>query len=156
MRLIRSAALLALAWPAVAAAQPQRTLLPCGEVSAGLTQLALGANNEGVRSYYEGRVTLLRLDYVEPACCSWGVAVLIPDGNGETEPAGTACWAKWGYAGVDIQGTTSRYDPVEGLTLTIPTLDYDHDTGGTRPGTPIRLQINVGEGSIGDVSEGTE
>src|SRR5688572_4427394 len=117
MRLIRLAVLAVLAWPAIAAAQPQRTLLPCSEVSAGLTQLALGANNEGVRSFYEGRVTLLELDYVEPACCSWGVAVLMPDGNGESEPAGTACWAIWGYSGVDVQAATSLYNPVEGLTL---------------------------------------
>ena len=156
MRLIRLAALAALAWPTAAAAQQQRTLLPCSEVSAGLTQLALGANEEGVRSFYEGRVTLLQLDYVEPACCSWGVAVLMPDGDGETEPAGTACWAIWGYAAVDLQRATSRYDPVEGLTLTIPTLDYDHDTGGTRPGAPIRLRIDVGEGTSGDVSAGAE
>ena len=156
MRMIRLAALAALAWPAAAVAQPQRSLLPCAEVSAGLTQLALGANEEGVRSFYDGRVTLLLLDYVEPACCSWGVAVLMPDGDGETEPAGTACWAIWGYAGVDLQAATSRYDPAEGLTLAIPTLDYDHDSGGTRPGAPIRLQINLSEGGISQLVMGSE
>ena len=156
MRPIRLAALAILAWPAAASAQPQRTLLPCAEVSAGLTQLALGPNNEGVRSFYEGRVTLLALDYVEPACCSSGVAVLLPDGNGEIEPAGTACWATWGYAGVDLQAATSNYNPVEGLRLVIPTLDYDHDTGGTRPGAPIRLQINLSEGGISELVFGSE
>ena len=155
LRTIRLAAFAALAFPAMAAAQPaQRALTPCDEASAGLAQLAPGAGNEGVRSFYEGRVTLLRLDYVEPACCAWGVAVLMPDGDGETEPAGTACWATWGYAGVDLQATTSRYDPAEGLTLTIPTRAYDHDTGGTRAGEPIRLRINASGGTIVDLGAG--
>jgi hypothetical protein len=154
MRIIRLAAFAALAWPAAATAQPQRALMPCTDASAGLTQLALGETHDGVRSFYEGRVTLLRLDYVEPACCSWGVAVLMPDGDGETEPAGTACWATWGYAGVDLQGATSHYDPAEGLTLTIPTRAYDHDTGGTLPGAPIRLRISLSAGTIVDLGAG--
>ena len=155
MRAFRLAALAALANSHVAAAQPDsRTLAPCDQASAGLAQLALGADNEGVRSYYEGRVTLLRLDYVEPACCAWGVAVLMPDGDGEAEPAGTACWAIWGYAGVDLQAAQSRYDPADGLTLIIPTREYDHDTGGTLPGAPIRLRIDAGAGTIVDLGAG--
>ncbi|NNC72135.1 MAG: hypothetical protein HKN78_04580, partial [Sphingomonadaceae bacterium] len=95
--------------------------------------------------------TVMRLDTEEPAAASFGVAVVFPDGNGDLGPVGLACWLNWGFGFVDVAATQSAYDPAQGLTLTIPTGRYDPETGGTRPGAPIRWLINLAQGSITDL-----
>ena len=140
-------ALAILAWPALAAGQ-ERRLVDCDAIELGPESIVAGADLSGVRTYYQGRVTLYLLDRVEPACCSWGVAIVMPAAPSDGEPESLTCWAVSGYAGVDLRRATSRYDPRQGLLLSIPTRDYDHDTGGTRPGAPLRLRIDAGRGTI--------
>lgn len=148
-RLTKIAALAALAWPAMAAAQTPSGLVPCQDhFAGGLAALSLGENNANVRHFYNGMVTLLLLDTEEPAAASYGFAVLMPSGDGEEEPAFMTCWLNWGFTYVDTAAATSRYDPAEGLTLTIPVLMYDHETGMGREAPPVRLLINAGQGTI--------
>ena len=141
MRLGMLAALAAFAWPAAAGAQ-DRTLVECGALELDLRSAAVGADLSGVRSFYRGDVTLFLIDRVEPACCSLGVAVVMPE-QVEEGPGDVQCWAVSGYAGVDVRGATARYDAARGLMLTIPVQDYEPETGGTRRGEPIRLRIDA-------------
>lgn len=157
MKLCRIIALvLALGWTAGAGAQaPMRSLVPCEQLSLGLESVAVGADLSGVRTYYEGSVALMVLDLVEPACCAFGLAIVMPAPPQGDEPVGMTCWTKWGYAGVDLAAARSQYDPASGLSLTIPTLDYDNETGATRAGPPIRLRIDAGRGTIVDLDAQT-
>ena len=143
MRLRMLAALAALAWPAAAAAQePFRALVDCDRLELDLRSTAVGADLGGVRSFYQGNVTLFLIDRVEPACCALGVALVMPE-QVEEGPGDVQCWAVTGYAGVDVRGAAARYDATEGLTLTIPVQDYEPETGATRRGEPIRLRIDA-------------
>jgi len=152
MKIIGWTALAALAWPAAAGAQ-RSELYSCEEAGVDLTSVSVGADLGGVRSFYEGRVTLFALDTVEPACCASGVAVVMPAEPHGDEPVGYACWAIKGVAAVDLRSARSSYDPRRGLTLTIPARDYDADTGATISGEPIRLRIDAGRGTISDIGE---
>src|SRR5688572_28862682 len=108
MRLGMLAALAAFAWPAAADAQ-DRTLVECGALELDLRSAAIGADLSGVRSFYRGGVTLFLIDRVEPACCSLGVAVVMPE-QVEEGPGDVQCWAVSGYAGVDVRGASAHYD----------------------------------------------
>jgi hypothetical protein len=127
-----SIALAALAWPAAAPAQTSE-LHRCDEAYVGLQDVAVGADLSGVRTFYQGNVTLFALDTVEPACCPAGVAIVMPAEPRGNEPVGFTCWAIKGLAAVDLRAARSSYDPRRGLTLTIPTRGYDPDTGATIP-----------------------
>ena len=152
MRVRAFLVLAALGWPAATAAQETfRALTSCDRIELGLESVAVGADLSGVRSYYQGRVTLFAIDRVEPACCAFGVAIVMPDEPSAEAPEGMRCWAKWGFAGVDLRRAQARYDRGRGLTLTIPTREYDPETGGTSPGAPIRLRIDAGRGTIVDL-----
>ncbi len=142
----------ALAWSGTAAAQePFRALARCERIELGLESVAVGSDLSGVRTFHEGRVTLFVIDRVEPACCAFGVAIVMPAETSADEPESMSCWVKWGYAGVDLRRAQATYDPRRGLTLTIPARDYDPETGATARGAPIRLRLDVGRGTIVDL-----
>ncbi len=142
----------ALTWSGAAAAQePFRALVRCERIELGLESVAAGGDLSGVRTFHEGRVTLFAVDRVEPACCAFGVAIVMPSEPNADEPEGLSCWVKWGYAGVDLRRAQARYDPRQGLSLSIPTREYEPDTGGTSGGAPIRLRIDIGRGTIVDL-----
>jgi hypothetical protein len=146
-------ALAAAAWPASAPAQgPWRALDRCDALDVRLDSVSVGADLSGVRTFYDGQVTLLLVDQSEPACCSYGIAIIMPAEPRADEPGGMRCWAKWGFAGIDLRGARSTYDPRQGLTLAIPTLDYDPETGASGRGEPIRLRIDAGRGTIVDLA----
>jgi hypothetical protein len=147
MTMIRTAALLAsLSLPAAAHAQPTG-FVPCEENSpASLNNLWVGENGEGIRTFYEGSVTLLRIDTIEPAAASSGVIVMMWIGQ-DLSDIERLCWVNSGHGLVDIDGTQSSYHPAEGLTLTIPTSRTNHDNGD-RIDEAIRFRLNVGAGTL--------
>ncbi len=151
MRIRSLVALALLACPAAGLAQTSE-LFPCDEAGVGLESVAVGADLSGVRNFYRGNVTLFALDTIEPACCSAGIAIVMPAEPHGNEPVGFACWAIKGLAAVDLGAARSSYDPRRGLTLTIPTRGYDPETGATIPGEPIRLRIDAARGTIVDLS----
>ena len=140
----------ALAWPAMASGQAGGGLRTCDDAGVDLTSLAVDERS-GVRTFYQGMVTLLALDTEEPAAAPAGIAIVMPAEPVENEPPFMACWALTGFAGVNVEGAQSRYDPAEGLTLTIPTSTYDPEGDRTVPGRPIRLRIDAGRGTIVDL-----
>jgi hypothetical protein len=119
----------------------------CEELGVGLTSLSVGERS-GVRTFYQGMVTLLALDTEEPAAAPAGIAVIMPDVPVENEPPATACWATIGYGGVDVDGARASYDPASGLTLTVATTVYDGEHDRSVAGPPIRLRIDANRGTI--------
>jgi len=139
------AVLLLLALPAPALAAELRD---CDQAEIGIASVSPGPGNTNIRHFYEGRVTMLLLDREEPACCAFGVAFLLPSGDGREEPAFVQCQAVIGFAGLDVAGAHSAYDPARGLTLTIPAREYVPDTGGSREIAPLVVTIDMGAGTI--------
>ena len=144
------AAAVALAWGHAAMAQPSG-LRSCEDAGLGLESVAVGEDRSGVRTFYQGNVTLLVVDMVEPACCAFGVAIVMPAPPQSDEPVGMSCWAVTGYPGVDLQGARAQYDARRGLMLTIPAQRYVADSGVLVAGDPIRLRIDAGRGLIEDL-----
>lgn len=144
MTIIRTAALLAaLSLPAAAQAQPSG-FAPCD--GDELTLLQIGEDGEGIRSFYDGSVTLLRIDTIEPAAASGGLVVMMWTGS-DLSDIDRLCWVNTGHGLVDIDATQSSYDPAEGLTLTIPTARIDQSSGQRIDGA-IRFRLNVGAGTL--------
>lgn len=120
--------------------------VPCEEHwSARLTTLYVGADGEGIRSFYDGAVTLLRIDTEEPAAASSGVIVMMWTGS-ELADIERHCWVNWGHGLVQVDDTQSSYDPADGLTLTIPTSRYD-EMGEQSVGS-IRFRLNAATGTL--------
>ena len=138
----------ALASPAAAAGSGLR---PCDDVGVGLWAVVPGANNRGIRSFYDGQVTLFELDTIEPAAAPAGVAVVIPDVPDVEGIPTPQCWAVINFSSVDVAAARARYDPRQGLTLTIPTWRYDEESSRSVPAEPIRLRIDAGRGTIVEV-----
>lgn len=143
---MRSLAMLLLgALPAPALAVELRD---CDQAEIGIASVSPGPGNANIRQFYEGSVTMLLLDQEEPACCAFGVAFLLPSGDGRDEPVFVQCRAVIGYAGLDVAGARAAYDPARGLTLTIPAREYIPDTGGSRETAPLVVTIDAGVGTI--------
>ena len=141
---------LAFAWPAAANAQTGG-LMDCDDAGADLISLAADEHGHGIRSFYQGQVTLFELNTEEPAAAPAGIAVVMPHAPVENEPLYTACWAMVGYGRVDIAAARSSYDSSSGLTLIIPTMAYDADRNRYVAAPPIRLRINATRGTIVDL-----
>lgn len=147
MTAMRTATLLAaLALPM--AAQAQSTGFEDCENAwpAQLQNLAIGENGEGIRTFYDGAVTLMQIDTIEPAAASGGVIVMMWTGSdlGDLE---RLCWVTAGHGGVDVEATAARYDPAEGLTLAVPTRTYSPDDGRLTEGA-IRFRLDAGAGTL--------
>jgi len=143
MTMIRTAALLAaLSLPAAAQAQPTG-FAPCE--GSELYQLQIGEDGEGIRTFYEGSVTLLRIDTIEPAAASGGVVVMMWTGS-DLSDIDRSCWVNTGHGLIDIDATESSYNPAEGLTLSIPTSRYD-DIGELAVAS-IRFRLDVNAGTL--------
>ena len=143
--LILSAA--AMAAPATAAGSG---LQPCEDLGVGLWAVVAGADRGGIRTYYDGQVTVFELDTVEPAAAPAGVAFVIPDRPDVEGIPSPQCWAIINYTAVEVRRAQARYDPTAGLTLTIPAQGYDGERA--IPAPPIRVRINVGQGTIVDLN----
>ncbi len=138
---------IALLWATAADAQP-RAPGTCEEVGAGLWSIDTGENGEGVRSFYNGQVTVIALNLVEPAAAPGGVAIVMPEPLNAEEPTGPECWAFVGYDRVDVAGARSDYDPAHGLILTFPTWRFDEERQDSVPAPPLRVRIDVGQGTV--------
>jgi len=126
-----------------AATAHAQDLRSCKDAGVDLQTLAIGPNGEGIRTYYEGAAMLLALDLVEPAAASAGFALLLADYE---MPGASICFAATGFSGLDIDKATAKYDPKIGVTVSIPAMDYNPDTGASEPGKPLILVIKGTKG----------
>ncbi|RED16624.1 hypothetical protein [Parasphingopyxis lamellibrachiae] len=147
MTMIRTAALLAaLSLPIAAEAQPTGFDDCENAWPAQLENLAIGENGEGIRTFYDGAVTLLQIDTIEPAAASGGFVVMMWTGS-ELSDLDRLCWVTAGHGGIDVDATTSSYDPAEGLTLSVPTSRHSQEDGSLIEGA-IRFRLNVDAGTL--------
>ena len=121
-----------------------KLLKPCEEANVSLHDLAIGGDGKGVKTYYEGNVLMVQIDQVEPAAMSSGVVILAmtPD----AEMGERICMAATNFSYLDLDKAKSFYDRGNGLTVSIPAMDYDGM--GSVPGKPLIVKINLGKGEI--------
>ncbi len=124
--------------------QEPKLLKPCEEANVSLHDLAIGGDGKGVKTYYQGNVLMVQIDQVEPAAMSSGVVILAmaPD----SEMGERLCMAATNFSYLDLDKAKSFYDRGNGLTVSIPAMDYDGM--GSVPGKPLIVKINLGKGEI--------
>ena len=116
----------------------------CRDAGIGLESIA-GPVEKAHLSLYDGKVDAYNVDTVEPACCSSGVAVVLP---AKDDPSGGfECLAVVGLASVDVTAAKRSYDKAKGLLLVMPTRRGNAD-GEPVEGAPLKLRINLGEGTV--------
>jgi hypothetical protein len=94
---------------------------------------------------YEGQVTVYNIDQIEPACCSKGIAVVLPDR--EDPLGGSACTAIVGFASADATKAKRSYDANRGVLLEMATQAFDADSR-LRPGPALKLRIHLGRSKV--------
>ncbi len=125
---------------------PADILQSCGAANVGLHDLAISGSGGGVRSFYEGQALVVAIDQVEPAAASAGLVILLFDPTAELT-GDRICYAATGFTGLDLDKAKSSYSPTTGVTLSIPAMDYDHETGTSKPGKPLIVTINAATGT---------
>jgi hypothetical protein len=106
------------------------------------------------KEYAQGAIRVFAVDtYGEPVCCSAHLIVYVP----EQEGPGAACFhvsadsdnddARRGFSSVNLGAAKARYEPGEGLTLTVPVEYYDaeHDRNS---GGSVSFVINQAKVSV--------
>lgn len=121
-------------------------LSACKDTNIGLRDLAISAQGNGVRSFYEGAVLVLMVDTIEPAAAAAGVVVLLIDP--QSELGDRNCFAATGFSGLDLDAAKSSYSPATGVILSIPAMTYDQDVGFSKPGKPLILTMNAATGLV--------
>lgn len=116
------------------------TLKDCKEAHVGLTELMVPVTKYS-RNFLNNKVQVYTIDQIEPACCSIGLAIVIPDETAEL--VGLAkCFTVTHLNGVDIQKARTETDSSGRLLLVVPTSVYD-GTGHGKPGKPLKLRIDL-------------
>jgi len=102
----------------------------------------------GIRSFANGAIRVFGLDTIEPVCCWAHLMVEYPQ-PGEPYPACVLISGEGGagFAGLDMANLTARYDPAEGLTVTVPAGRYDPQTGASLM-SPMDVTINQATGAV--------
>lgn len=116
----------------------------CYDIGLGPENVVVSDTGATHRNFYEGQVMFLLIDTIEPAAAAYGVAVIYPD----PENGMPVCQAAVGYSGIDLMAATSTYDPSTGLTVTMPTKSYDHETGSSVPGDALVIKVNLATGLL--------
>ncbi len=122
------------------------SLKSCKAANVGLRDLAINAQGSGVRSFYEGAALVLQVDQIEPAAASAGIVVLLIDP--QSELGDRNCYAATGFNGLNLDNAKSSYAPSTGVTLRIPAMNYDAETGTSKPGRALVLTINAATGTV--------
>ncbi len=111
----------------------------CEEAGTGLASLVEPIEANHLR-LYDGKASVFNVDTIEPACCSSGVAVVIPDNSDPS--GGSLCMAVIGLGSVDVVRAKRTYDPARGLLLEMKTQEFD-GASGLRTGPVLRLRLDL-------------
>lgn len=106
---------------------------------------------ENSRTFYDGRVRVVAIDTVEPACCWAHLVLLLPPPEREMEYRQCVVVNQgggMGFAGLRFDELAASYDPKTGLTISFPYALYDPETGGTRPWRSGQVRINLATGEV--------
>jgi hypothetical protein len=132
--------ILGLSSPALSDAE----LRPCDEAGIGLTTLVQPVASNQI-ALYEGKVILYNVDTIEPACCSAGLAVVLPD---KDDPlGGSQCFAVIGLGAVDVTTARRSYDPARGLLVELATSTIG-ENGERILGETLHLRINLADTTV--------
>ena len=134
-------ALSTLALTLTAKAAPINELKSCEEAHFGLTEI-LAPSADTYRAFYNNQVNVYAVDTIEPACCSQGLAIVIPDQTAELGGV-SKCFAIGHLSGVSVKGAKSSYDAVRGLLIAFPVKSYDPETGATKPAGLLKVRVNL-------------
>lgn len=105
---------------------------------------------KNTRAYYNGQVRVALMDTGgEPVCCSVQLLILAPDKN--DEQGGRMCrligsTEALGFAGIDFDRLTTRYDAGRGLLITFPYQLYV-DGLSSKSGV-ARVRVNLERATI--------
>ena len=117
---------------------------PCSETGVDLRPLLTPVAKNSI-SLYDGKVTVYNVDTIEPACCSSGIAVVLPDVKDEL--GGNACMALIGYTSIDVTKARRSYDAARGMLLELPTQTRT-DEGQPGPQVTTKLRINLATSNV--------
>jgi hypothetical protein len=105
---------------------------------------------KNTRAFYNGNVRVALMDTGgEPVCCSVHLLILAPDKNDEM--GGRFCRIvgdreQLGFAGIDFDRLTTRYDAGRGLLITFP---YQLYVDGLSSKSGIaRVRVNLDRGTV--------
>ncbi len=116
----------------------------CRNAGVGIESIGRPIEKSHV-ALYDGKVDAYNIDTVEPACCSSGIAVVLA---AKDDPSGGSnCWAVIGLVSVDVTTAKRSYDKTKGLLLVMPT-KRNTTQGEATAGPPLKLRINLGEGTV--------
>jgi hypothetical protein len=105
---------------------------------------------KNTRAFYNGNVRVALMDTGgEPVCCSVHLLILAPDKNDEM--GGRFCRIvgdreQLGFAGIDFDRLTARYDAGRGLLITFPYQLYV-DGLSSKSGV-ARVRVNLDRGTV--------
>jgi hypothetical protein len=116
----------------------ERQVVPCEEAGIGLTTLVTPVA-ENSRQFYNGQVSVYLVDTIEPACCSAGIAIVLPDA--ESELGDAKCLAVLNQSSIGLNAAQARYSPSKGLSIEMPA--SEQDDAGNRIPSPLKLRINL-------------
>jgi len=117
---------------------------PCGDAGVDLRTLMTPVAKNSI-SLYDGKVAVYNVDTIEPACCSSGIAVVLPDVNDQL--GGNTCMALIGYTSIDVTKAKRSYDAARGMLLELPTQTR---TDEGQPGSLVttKLRINLATSNV--------
>jgi hypothetical protein len=110
----------------------------CDDANVGVSELVTPAAKFS-RTFKDDKISVYEVDTVEPACCSGGIAIVIPDVDNEL--GGNKCLAVVGVASVQLD------EADKGVLLTIPTKQFNEGSDSV-PGPPLKLRVNLEKGSV--------
>lgn len=123
------------------------TIAECSAAGVGIEALELPLS-KNMRTFYGGKLTVLRVNTEEPAGSPMGLAIVLPTVAEEPGGGGQQCVAVLRFAAVDLPRATSSYDARKGLLLTVPVQLFDPETSTTAPGPPLRLRVDLRRGRV--------
>jgi hypothetical protein len=115
-----------------------RAVVPCDEAGIGLTSLVTPVGDNS-RQFYNGQVSVYLVDTIEPACCSAGVAIVLPDA--ESELGDSKCFAVLYQSTIDLKAARANYSPANGLLIEMPA--KEQDDAGNQISKPLKLRVNL-------------
>ncbi|WP_237153504.1 hypothetical protein [Oryzibacter oryziterrae] len=118
-------------------ANPAMAFQSCADAGIGLESLVPPAASHS-RYYFDNAVSLYVVDTIEPACCSAGLAVVLPDP--ESPQGDFQCLAILNYRGLDLENASETDEGDKGIVLEIPTGGTLQDAD-SQDGRVLRLRI---------------
>jgi hypothetical protein len=103
------------------------------------------------KSYANESIRVFSVDtYGEPACCSSHLVIYMPE---KDQPMASKCFHiattsdGLGFNGINMSKAKSSYNSKSGLSLNVPVLFYNPETGGTKQ-KPFTILINQATQSV--------